>query len=57
MDEMDTNFLKIKQLQPFIWHRYIDDTFFIWIQGAEQVNLFVKDLKKFHPNLKFTHKM
>ena len=55
MDEMETSFLKTQQLQPFIWLRYIDDTFFISKQGKEQLNLFLEDLNAFHPNLKFTY--
>ena len=55
MDEMETSFLKTQQLQPFIWLRYIDDIFFIWTHGEEQLKLFLKDLNKFHPNLKFTY--
>ena len=30
--------------------------FFIWTHGEEQLKLFLKDLNKFHPNLKFTYK-
>ena len=56
MDEMETSFLKIQQLQPFTSLRYIDDIFFIWVCGEEQLNLFLKDLNKFHPNLKFMYK-
>ena len=55
MDEMEAIFLKTQQLQPFIWLRYIDDIFFIWTHGEEQLNLFLKDLNEFHPNLKFTN--
>ena len=44
-----------QQLQPFIWLRYIDDIFFIQTQGKEQCNLFLKDLNKFHPNMKFMY--
>ena len=55
MDEMETSFLKTQQLQPFILLRYIDDIFFIWTHGEEQLNLFLKDLNEFHPNLKFTY--
>ena len=55
IDEMETSFLKIQQLQPFIWLRYIDDIFFIWTHGEEQLNLFLKDYSEFHPNLKFTY--
>ena len=52
---METSFLKKQQLQPFIWLRYIDDIFFIWTHGEEQLNLFLKDHKEFHLNLKFTY--
>ena len=50
MDEIETSFFKT-QLRPFIWLRYIDDIFFIWTPGE----VFLKDLNKFHPNLKFTY--
>ena len=55
MDEMETSFLKTQQLQLFTWLRYIDDIFFIWTHGEEQLDLFLKDLNEFHPNLKFTY--
>ena len=57
MAEMVTSFLKTQQLQPFIWLRYIADIFFIWTHGKEQLNLFLKDLNKSHPSLKFTYKI
>ena len=47
--------VKTQQLQSFIWLRYIDDMFFIWTHGEEQLNLFLKYLNEFHPNLKFTY--
>ena len=52
---METSFLKTQGLQPFIWLRYIDDMFFIWTHCEEKLNLFLKDLNEFHPNLKFTY--
>ena len=57
MDEMEISFLKTQQLQPFICLRYTDDILFTWTQGEEQLNLFLKDLYEFHPNLKFTYQM
>ena len=30
MDEVETEFLKSQELQPFLWLRYIDSVFFIW---------------------------
>ena len=55
MDETETSFLKTQQLQPFIWLRYIDNIFFTWTHGVEQLNLFLKDINDFYPNLKFTY--
>ena len=31
MDKIETAFLETQELQPLVWFRYIDDTFFIWI--------------------------
>ena len=56
MDEMEISFLKTQQLQPFMWFRYIDNIFFIWTHGEEQLNLLLKDLNELHPNLRFTYK-
>ena len=55
INEMETSFFRTQQLQPFIWLRYIDDIFFLWTHGEEQLDLFLKDLNEFHPNLKFTY--
>ena len=38
-----------------IYNTTIDDIFFIWTHGKEQLNLFLKDLNEFHPNLKFPY--
>ena len=35
--------------------RYIDDIFFIWTHGEQELERFLKDLNKFIPNLSFTH--
>ena len=48
-------YLKTKQLQLFIWFRYIDGILFIWTHSEEQLKLFLKDLNDFHPILKFTY--
>ena len=34
---------------------YIDDIFFTWKHGQEKLKVFLKDLDKFHPTLKFTN--
>ena len=48
MDDVEAEFLRCQELQPFLWLGYIDDIFFIWVQ-------FLNELNKFHFNLKFTY--
>ena len=54
MDNFDTNFLKMQQLQPLVWFRYIDN-FFIWAHGEEQLKIFLNSLNEFDPYIKFTY--
>ena len=35
--------------------RHIDDISFIWTASGKELDEFLKQLKNFHPNLKFTH--
>ena len=53
MDEVETEFLKSHELQPFLWLRYIDDMFFIWTHGEEKLTQFLNELNNFYSNLKF----
>ena len=55
IDEVETQFLKSQELQPFLWLRYIDDIFFIWTHGTQELDSFLNELDKFHPNLSFTY--
>ena len=48
MDDVETEFLKRQELQPFLWLRYIDDIFFIGVE-------FLNELTNFHFDLKFTY--
>ena len=41
--------------QPLIWLRYIDDIFFIWIDGEKELEKFMSSFDSFTPNLKFTY--
>ena len=57
MDQVETEFLETPKDKLLVWFfRYIDDVFFIWTHGKEKFSLFLEDLNKFHPNIKFTHK-
>ena len=54
MHNVETEFLEAQTDKPFWWVRYIDDIFFIWTHAQEKLKVFLEDLNKFHPNLKFT---
>ena len=54
MDEVETEFLKSQELQPFLWLRYIDDIF-MWTHREEKLTQFLNGLNNFHSNLKFTY--
>ena len=55
MDEVETEFLKSQELQPFLWLRYIDNKFFVWTHGEEKLTQFLNELNSFHSNLKFAY--
>ena len=55
MDEVETEFLKSQELQPFLWLRYIGDIFFVWTHGEETLTQFLNELNNFHSNLKLIY--
>ena len=54
MDRVETEFPQKEHLKPWVWLRYIDDTFFAWTQGEDELYKFLESLNSFHLNLKFT---
>ena len=54
MDRIETDFLEKQGLKPWVWLRYIDDTFFVWTHGEKKLDEFLELLNSFHLNLKFT---
>ena len=51
MDTIETRFLKAQKFHPLVWFRYINDVFFIWTHGKEELENFMKELKcTFEPN-------
>ena len=54
MDKFETDFLKTQKLQSFVWFTYIDDIFFIWTRGKEELENFMKQLNSFRDHIKFT---
>ena len=55
IDKLETNFLKTQTLKPLVWFRYIDDDFFLWTYGEENIKRFLDNLNNYDPNIKFTH--
>ena len=53
---LSKSFQKRKAKKPLIWLRYIDDIFFIWTHGEQELERFLKDLNNFTLDLSFTHK-
>ena len=55
MDYIETEFLKSQETKPWLWKRFINYIFFIWTDTEENLDTFLEDLNKFHPNLRFTY--
>ena len=41
--------------QPLVWLKFIDDIFFIWEDGQESLDVFLKHLNQVHNSIKFTY--
>ena len=54
VDEVEQKFLETQSKKLLIWWRYIDDIFFIWAHGEQELERFLKNLNSFTPNLSFT---
>ena len=55
IDRMANDFLQSEIVKPWLTLRYIDDAFFMWTEGEDQLEGFLNLLDNFHPNLKFSH--
>ena len=45
----------MKKIKPWVWLKYIDDIFFIWLGSEEELNCFLVRLNELSPNLRFTY--
>ena len=54
MSNLEEHMLDGFELRPWVWYRYIDDVFFIWTHGCEQLAKFVEYITSNHPTIKFT---
>ena len=55
MDIVQQDFLETQELTPLLQLRFIDDIFFIWTHGKEELNKFMEGFNNFTSNLTFTH--
>ena len=53
--DIETAFRETQELQSLVWLRYIDDIFFIWTHGEQEIQTFLRGLNNFHTDIKFTY--
>ena len=54
MGYFEDKFIYSYRLQPLLWKRFIDDIFFIWTHGEDELLTFVQHLNDCHQTIKFT---
>lgn len=52
-------FLEIEMIgrceyRPWIWWRFLDDVFMVWLHGGDKLDVFLSNLNSFHEQIKFT---
>ena len=46
--------LKDCNLKPWVWWRFLDDVFFIWLYGKERLLAFFECVHSYHQTIKYT---
>ena len=54
MHMFECNAISSYHIKPFLWLRYIDDIFGIWVHGEEELIRFIDYLNLIDPNIRFT---
>ena len=54
MTDLEERMLEAYPLKPLIWRRYIDDIYFHWQHGEEELKKWLVHLNNFHAKIKFT---
>ena len=54
MHKFELDFVYNYRLKPLCYYRFIDDIFFIWTHGREELDNFIQHLNGCHPTIKFT---
>ena len=47
----------MQKLEPFVWFKNIDDAFFKWTHGKEELESFMKELNSSSNHIRFTFKV
>ena len=55
MDQTETKFLENQNLKPLVWFRYIDDIFFVWTHGEENLRNFMAAFNLLNDDIKCTY--
>ena len=50
----EERFLDSCELKPWVWWRFWDDVFMIWLYGEDELKDFLAKLNSFHESIKFT---
>ena len=53
MDEVETEYLETQRFKPLVLLRFINDIFFIWTYGKENLQNFMNDLNNFRNSINF----
>ena len=53
MTQLEETLLNSWEDKPWVWLRYIDDVFFIWTHGEENLRQFISYLNSSHETIKF----
>ena len=51
---LEIRMLKECEFKPWVWWRFLDDIFFIWLHGIERLQEFLKFIDSFHETISYT---
>ena len=54
LGKLEHKLLQTQNKPPWVWWRYIDDVFVIWIHGKPVLRTFIENINSHHPSTKFT---
>ena len=53
-DDWEKNFLSSCRFCPWVWFRFLDDIFWIWLHGPQELESILGKLNSYHETIKFT---